>query len=115
MVMALKDNIRSLVGEQEFNNVLLEIEENLMVEMKNFNNTKKISNFCLIVGGLVLLAPPLWIFAAILLVIGLATQKLKSEAKKKVDIFREVLYFMTEDVESTEENSERYKYLINQL
>jgi len=113
--MALKDNIRSLVGEQEFNNVLLEVEENLTVETKNFNNTKKISNVCLVAGVICLFIPALWIIAAILLVIGLATLKLKTDSKKKVDIFSEVKYFLTEDVESTEENSERYKYLINQL
>lgn len=115
MIMTLKDNIKDLVGEQEFLNVLSEVEENLNLERKNFKNTKKISNFCLAVGILCLLFPPFWIGAAILLVIGLATLKLKSNAKKKVDIFAEVLYFLTNEVESSQENFNRYKFLISQL
>lgn len=113
--MMLKDSIKDLVGEQEFKNVLSEVEENLNLESKNFKNTKKISNFCLVVGILCLFFPPFWIGAAILLVIGLATLKLKSDAKKKVDIFSEVLYFLTSEVESTQENFNRYKFLISQL
>ncbi|MDP9803157.1 hypothetical protein [Acinetobacter calcoaceticus] len=115
MIMILKDNIKNLVGEQEFNNVLTEVKENLSIETTNFKNTKKISTVCLIVGVLCLFIPAFWIGAAILLVIGLATHKLKTDAKKKVNIFNEVLFFLTENVESSQENFDRYKYLISQL
>lgn len=113
--MTLKDNIKNLVGEHEFHNVLTEVQENLTIEATNFKNSKKISNVCLIAGFLCLFFPPFWIGAAILLVIGLATLKLKADAKKKVNIFNEVLFFLTENVESSQENVDRYKYLISQL
>ncbi|XZT90506.1 hypothetical protein ACT4Y5_07820 [Acinetobacter baumannii] len=113
--MALKDNIKNLVGEHEFHNVLTEMQENLTIEATNFKNSKKISNVCLIAGFLCLFFPPFWIGAAILLVIGLATHKIQANAKRKVDIFNEILFYLTEDLESSQENFARYKYLISQL
>ncbi|WP_213065567.1 hypothetical protein [Acinetobacter baumannii] len=56
--MTLKDHIKQLVGEEEFNNVLSEVKENISVETKNFRNTKYISNGCLIIGFLCLFFPP---------------------------------------------------------
>ncbi|EGT88823.1 hypothetical protein ABNIH2_19055 [Acinetobacter baumannii ABNIH2] len=51
----------------------------------------------------------------VLLVIGMATHMIKAEVQKKLDIFNEVWFFLTEDLESSTENFERYKYLIDQL
>ncbi|ENW5235106.1 hypothetical protein [Acinetobacter baumannii] len=113
--MTLKDHIKQLVGEEEFNNVLSEVKENISVETKNFRNTKYISNGCLIIGFLCLFFPPFWIGAAILLVIGMATHMIKAGVQKKLDIFNEVWFFLTEELENSEENIDRYKYLIDQL
>ncbi|HFF4374318.1 TPA: hypothetical protein ACGDS8_000526 [Acinetobacter baumannii] len=113
--MTLKDHIKQLVGEEEFNNVLSEVKENISVETKNFRNTKYISNGCLIIGFLCLFFPPFWIGAAILLVIGMATHMIKAGVKKKLDIFNEVWFFLTEELENSEANIDRYKYLIDQL
>ncbi|HCU1861315.1 TPA: hypothetical protein OUH79_001607 [Acinetobacter baumannii] len=85
------------------------------METANFKNSKKISKVCLIAGFLCLFFPPFWIGAAILLVIGLAAHKIQSDAKKKVDILNEILFFLTENLESSQENFDRYKYLISQL
>lgn len=113
--MTLKDHIKQVVGEEEFNNVLSEVKENISVETKNFRNTKYISNGCLIIGFLCLFFPPFWIGAAILLVIGMATHMIKAGVQKKLDIFNEVWFFLTEELENSEENIDRYKYLIDQL
>ncbi|HHP0281420.1 hypothetical protein [Acinetobacter baumannii] len=113
--MTLKDHIKQLVGEEEFNNVLSEVKENISVETKNFRNTKYISNGCLIIGFLCLFFTPFWIGAAILLVIGMATHMIKAGVQKKLDIFNEVWFFLTEELENSEENIDRYKYLIDQL
>ncbi|WP_265092200.1 hypothetical protein [Acinetobacter calcoaceticus] len=40
---------------------------------------------------------------------------MQADAKKKVDIFNEILFYLTEDIESSQENFDRYKYLISQL
>ncbi|MDC5154567.1 hypothetical protein OHW42_11365 [Acinetobacter baumannii] len=101
--MTLKDHIKQLVGEEEFNNVLSEVKENISVETKNFRNTKYISNGCLIIGFLCLFFPPFWIGAAILLVIGMATHMIKAGVQKKLDIFKEVWFFLTEELENSEE------------
>ncbi|WP_254633352.1 hypothetical protein, partial [Acinetobacter seifertii] len=85
--------IKNFVGELEFNNVQIEVKENLSIETMNFKNTKKISTFCLVAGVLCLFIPAFRIGAAILLVIGLATLKLKTEAKKEINIFNEILFF----------------------
>ncbi len=34
--MTIKDNIKNLVGEHEFHNVLTEVQENLTIEATNF-------------------------------------------------------------------------------
>lgn len=54
MIITLKDNIKNLVGEHEFNNLLTEAKENLSIETTNFKNTKKISTVCLVTGVLCL-------------------------------------------------------------
>ncbi|AJB68919.1 MULTISPECIES: hypothetical protein [Acinetobacter calcoaceticus/baumannii complex] len=113
--MTLKDHIKQLVGEEEFNNVLSEVKENISVETKNFRNTKYISNGCLIIGFLCLFFPPFWIGVAIFLVIGMATHMIKAGVQKKLDIFNEVWFFLTEELENSEENIDRYKCLIDQL
>ncbi|KQH01547.1 hypothetical protein [Acinetobacter baumannii] len=113
--MTLKDHIKQLVGEEEFNNVLSEVKENISVETKNFRNTKYISNGCLIIGFLCLFFPPFWIGVAFFLVIGMATHMIKAGVQKKLDIFNEVWFFLTEELENSEENIDRYKCLIDQL
>ncbi|HFK9537525.1 TPA: hypothetical protein ACG0TZ_003355 [Acinetobacter baumannii] len=113
--MTLKDHIKQVVGEEEFKSLLSEVQENISVETKNFRNTKYISNGCLIIGFLCLFFPPFWIGAAILLVIGMATHMIKAGVQKKLDIFNEVWFFLTEELENSEENIDRYKYLIDQL
>ncbi|EKP31136.1 hypothetical protein ACIN5087_0744 [Acinetobacter baumannii OIFC087] len=40
---------------------------------------------------------------------------IKAGVQKKLDIFSEVLFFLTEELENPEENIDRYKYLIDQL
>lgn len=113
--MTFKDHIKQLVGEEEFKSLLSEVQENISIETKNFRNTKYISNGCLIIGFLCLFFPPFWIGAAILLVIGMATHMIKAGVQKKLDIFNEVWFFLTEELENSEENIDRYKYLIDQL
>ncbi|AHB93230.1 hypothetical protein Q4029_18685 [Acinetobacter baumannii] len=113
--MTLKDHIKQVVGEEEFKSLLSEVQENISIETKNFRNTKYISNGCLIIGFLCLFFPPFWIGAAILLVIGMATHMIKAGVQKKLDIFNEVWFFLTEELENSEENIDRYKYLIDQL
>ncbi|MFU7562875.1 hypothetical protein ACM9OS_00425 [Acinetobacter baumannii] len=113
--MTLKDYIKHLVGEEEFKSLLSEVQENISIETKSFRNTKRISYGCLIIGFLCLFFPPFWTGAVVLLVIGMATHMIKAEVQKKLDIFNEVWFFLTEDLESSTENFERYKYLIDQL
>ncbi|HGH3634143.1 TPA: hypothetical protein ACJK7C_000789 [Acinetobacter baumannii] len=113
--MTLKDHIKQVVGEEEFKSLLSEVQENISIETKNFRNTKYISNGCLIIGFLCLFFPPFWIGAAILLVIGMATHMIKAGVQKKLDIFNEVWFFLTEELENSEENIDRYKFLIDQL
>lgn len=113
--MTLKDHIKQVVGEEEFKSLLSEVQENISIETKNFRNTKYISNGCLIIGFLCLFFPPFWIGAAILLVIGMATHMIKAGVQKKLEIFNEVWFFLTEELENSEENIDRYKYLIDQL
>lgn len=113
--MTLKDHIKQVVGEEEFKSLLSEVQENISIETKNFRNTKYISNGCLIIGFLCLFFPPFWIGAAISLVIGMATHMIKAGVQKKLDIFNQVWFFLTEELENSEENIDRYKYLIDQL
>ncbi|MDC5104515.1 hypothetical protein [Acinetobacter baumannii] len=113
--MTLKDHIKQVVGEEKFKNLLSEVQENISIETKSFRNVKYISNGCLIIGFLCLFFPPFWIGAAILLVIGMATHMIKAGVQKKLDIFNEVWFFLTEELENSEENIDRYKYLIDQL
>ncbi|MFH4385227.1 hypothetical protein WAJ74_20870, partial [Acinetobacter baumannii] len=59
--------------------------------------------------------PPFWIGVAIFLVIGMATHMIKAGVQKKLNIFNEVWFFLTEELENSEENIDRYKCLIDQL
>lgn len=113
--MSLRDDIEIALGEENFQKTILNIEDAINEKKLGLNNLKNFSKLFLFIGIFFLVSPSFWIIGCVLLFITMITIRLKNEAKEIILNLNELLYLMTHDVENTQENYDRFLFLIDQL